>query len=82
MREVYVSIGENGYVQEWCDIEGKDNLPERFFKVKADEKLIYNVDAVKIVDGIAVLDKKEQQNVMIANGDLINRQIQEEINAL
>lgn len=31
MREVYVSIGENGYVQEWCDIEGKDNLPERFF---------------------------------------------------
>ncbi|RQW65782.1 hypothetical protein DUK53_14290 [Listeria sp. SHR_NRA_18] len=81
MKEVYVSLSENGYVQEWCDIEGNDNLPERFFKAMADEKLIGNVDAVKIVDGIAVLDKKEQQNVMVENGDLIN-QIQEEIRTL
>lgn len=78
MKDVYVSVSDDGYIQEWCDVDGNDNLPDRFFKIKADEKLIYNVDAVKIVDGIAVLDKKEQQKVMIENGDVIN-QIQEEL---
>lgn len=80
MKDIYVSVGEDGYIQEWCNVQGNDDLPERFFKIKADEKLFYNVDAVKIVDGIAVLDKERQQVVMVENGDLINRQIEDENN--
>ncbi|KGL45071.1 hypothetical protein EP56_05805 [Listeriaceae bacterium FSL A5-0209] len=80
MKEVYVSIGKDGYVQEWCDVGANDNLPERFIKILADGQLMYS-DSARVVDGIAVLDKQKQQTIREDNKELIE-QIQEEIEAM
>lgn len=80
MIEVYVSVGEDGYIQEWCKVGVNDDLPERFIKILADEKLMYN-DSAKVVDGIAILDQQKQQTIREGNKELIE-QIQEEIEAL
>ncbi|WP_271006070.1 hypothetical protein [Listeria seeligeri] len=66
MKAFVVIDKATGYVNEWSDKNS-----ERYAEIEADEKLIYNLDCVKVVKGKAILDMKKQDEVEQLNAETI-----------
>lgn len=63
MVKVFVKISANGYVNEWVAPKAEDG----YVLIESDESLVTNNDCVKVVNGVAVLDKTKQEEIQEEN---------------
>ncbi|MBC2190545.1 hypothetical protein [Listeria booriae] len=69
MVKAFVKIGADGYVNEWVAPKAEDG----YILVESDESLVTNIDCVKIVNGVAVLDKEKQEELQEGNKELLEQ---------
>lgn len=67
MVKAFVKIGTNGYVNEWITPREEDG----YILIEADDSLVTNNDCVKVVNGVAVLDKTKQEEIQEDNKELL-----------
>ncbi|MBC2303367.1 hypothetical protein [Listeria booriae] len=69
MVKAFVKIGNNGYVNEW--VAPREDAG--YLLIEADESLVNNLDCVKVVDGVATLDKVKQEELQDDNKELLEQ---------
>ncbi|MBC2004629.1 hypothetical protein HCA78_12665 [Listeria booriae] len=69
MVKAFVKIGVDGYVNEWVAPKAEDG----YILVESDESLVTNIDCVKVVNGVAVLDKDKQEELQDDNKELLEQ---------
>ncbi|MBC2370142.1 hypothetical protein HBP99_16045 [Listeria booriae] len=67
MVKAFVKIGADGYVNEWVAPKAEDG----YMLIESEESLVTNNDCVKVVNGIAVLDKAKQEELQEENKEMI-----------
>ncbi|PNP87463.1 hypothetical protein BMT55_16195 [Listeria newyorkensis] len=67
MAKAFVKIGEDSYVNEW--VAPREDAG--YILIEADESLVNNLDCVKVVNGIATLDKTKQEELQEDNKELL-----------
>ncbi|MBC1231482.1 hypothetical protein [Listeria booriae] len=67
MVKAFVKIGADGYVNEWV----APRLEDGYMLIESDDSLVTNIDCVKIVNGVAVLDKEKQEELQEENKEMI-----------
>lgn len=69
MVKAFVRIGADGYINEWVAPKAEDG----YLLIESDESLVTNNDCVKVVDGVAVLDKTKQEEIREDNKEMLEQ---------
>ncbi|KGL45391.1 hypothetical protein EP56_07490 [Listeriaceae bacterium FSL A5-0209] len=69
MVKAFVKIGEDGYVNEW--VAPREDAG--YILIESDESLVTNIDCVKVVNGVATLDKSKQEELQEDNKEMLEQ---------
>lgn len=69
MAKAFVKIGADGYVNEWVAPKEEDG----YMLIESDDSLVTNIDCVKVVNGVAVLDKEKQEELQEDNKEMLEQ---------